>query len=232
MSFDKKNTLQAKVFKILSDKKWHCRGHEYPHVKSGQLAGGGGIQGLQRGTKGRPGYVIDSKNDYCKKCLKITRWDTWTGEFKKANAPDNLRIPLINRILEHYKFKDVVEERIRPAHELVIDHKFPMIRWGKTEEKQNSKMPEKEIENKFQLLKFDGGGNHNLLKSRACENCRKTSKRGKPFGIAFFYQGKNTWLAGVPKEGPKAEKGCIGCGWYDFHEWRKCLNETLRSFSK
>ncbi len=59
-------------------------------------------------------------------------------------------------------------------------------------------MSEAEIKQKFQLLKKDGAGNHNLLKSRNCEFCIKTGKRGTPLGIKFWYQGNENWPYNIP----------------------------------
>ena len=57
-----------KVFAVLRDQQWHCRGCEYAHVGTTQIAGGAGIQGLQRGTRSRPGMIIDSGDHYCAEC--------------------------------------------------------------------------------------------------------------------------------------------------------------------
>ena len=160
---------------------------------------------------------------------KNTRWDRWTGEIKSSNAPANIPSILIEKILEYYKYTDVIEQRKRQKHELVIDHRFPMERWNESEEKLNINMSDDEIRNKFQLLKKDSSGNHNLLKSRACENCIKTGNRGTPFGIEFWYEGNRQWDQNIPKKGKEAEKGCVGCGWYDFEKWRNALNEKLNS---
>jgi hypothetical protein len=99
-----------------------------------------------------------------------------------------------------------------------------MLRWGQAEKTLSPTMTEQEIASKFQILKKDSGGNHNLLKSRACEVCVKTGKRGTPLGIYFFYSGGLKWQKGIPKRGAKAERGCVGCGWYDFAKWRAALN--------
>lgn len=224
----KTKALKEQVRDVLRDQAWHCRGHEYEGIQTGQLAGGGGIQGLQRGTKKTPGIVIESKNELCPKCKESTRWDRWTGETKAANSPAGISKKLTNRILGHFDYVDVIEQRKRAAHELVIDHRFPMERWGQAEGTLSSDMPEDEIQKKFQLLKKDNSGNHNLLKSRACENCIKTGDRGTPLGINFFYEGDSRWPAEVPKQGEDAEKGCHGCGWYDFLKWRTALNGKLR----
>jgi hypothetical protein len=223
----KRGSLQAKVRAVLEDGNWHCRGHEYKRIPSGQLAGGGGIQGLQRGTKDRPGLKIESKTDQCERCGRKTRWDRWTGEHQSANAPAGIPKTLAVRILTHYSNTDATEQRERPVHALVIDHRFPMIRWAATEAKLSAEMSESDIEQKFQLLKFDAGGNHNLLKSRACELCFLTGQRGTPFGIRFFYEGDACWPERIPSTGAQAEKGCVGCGWYDFAKWRVGLNLKL-----
>lgn len=220
-------SVQERVYHLLSDKRWHCRGCEGQAVASGQYAGGGGIQGLQRGSGLRPGLVIESKRDHCPKCRKTTRWDRWTGATKAPTSAANIPPNLQRRIREHYRHTDVVEMRMRPVHELIIDHRFPMVRWGQSEPSHSPHMDEAEIEKKFQLLKSDATGNHNQLKSRACESCFNTGKRGTPFGIKFFYQGTEDWPKGAPMEGPAAESHCHGCGWYNFAKWRDALNAFI-----
>jgi len=85
-------------------------------------------------------------------------------------------------------------------------------------------MTDNDIRQKFQVLKKSNGSvSHNLLKSRACEHCFSTGARGTPFGIQFFYQGGPQWEPTNRKD----PAGCIGCGWYDFGQWRSELNSTL-----
>ena len=60
----KEETTQFKVFNLLSDNQWHCRECEGKKIASAQYAGGGGIQGLQRGTKSRPSLVIEAEKRY------------------------------------------------------------------------------------------------------------------------------------------------------------------------
>ena len=218
---------KAKVFRVLEDKKWHCRNCEYRHVGSGQIAGNGGIKGLRRGNTLAPGLVIESESRECPSCKKRVRHDRWTGEIQQANSPSGISARLAKRIREHFKNTDVIEQRARQPHELIIDHRFPMERWGAVEERNNAAMSDEDIERKFQLLKKDSAGNHNLLKSRACERCISTGKRGTPFGISFFYKGDESWPDSIAKRGPEAEAGCAGCGWYDFAKWRVALNREL-----
>ena len=226
----KEGTIISKVFNLLSDQKWHCRSCEGRKIASSdQYAGGGGIQGLERGTKSRSGLIIESENYDCQVCQKKTRWDRWTGKTRTANASTNIPPKLIERILSAYRYIDVIEQRKRAKHELVIDHRFPMERWGEVEKSNNPEMTDDEIRAKFQLLKKDSTGNHNLLKSRSCERCIETGKRGTPFGIRFWYEGDENWSQDIPQRGKDAEQGCVGCGWYDFETWRKELNKKLEN---
>lgn len=102
-----------------------------------------------------------------------------------------------------------------------------MERWGDVEDTNPTTMTPEEIEKKFQLLKKDDAGNHNLLKSRACERCIASGKRQSPLGITFFYKGDENWPSSCPTTGAKAEEGCVGCGWYNFSAWRNALNHKL-----
>ena len=222
---------QYKVLHLLSDNQWHCRSCEGKQVASDQYAGGGGIQGLQRGTKKRDGLVIETKKQPCVNCGKKTTWDRWTGETRKANAATNIPAKLVERILQVYSYRDSIENRQRQKHELVIDHRFPMNRWGQSEPSHNVSMTDQQIKQKFQLLKKDEGGNHNLLKSRACEHCFEHKQRGSPLGIRFWYVGGEQWPIEV-ESGPEAEAGCHGCGWYDFQSWREALNKHLADGAK
>ncbi|MGB5961128.1 MAG: hypothetical protein WBG73_10755 [Coleofasciculaceae cyanobacterium] len=217
---------QLKVFNLLSDQKWHCRRCEGKQVASEQYAGGGGIQGLERGTRKRPGLVIETESRYCNNCQRISRQDRWKGEIKSANSAAKIPDSLVKRILKIYAYTDVIEQRQRAIHELVIDHRFPMERWGSHEPPHLTSISEDEIKKKFQLLKKDASGNHNLLKSRSCENCIRTGKRGTPLGIRFWYKGDEDW-ASKHQRGNEAEEGCVGCGWYDFEAWRDALNQKL-----
>ncbi|MBD2343756.1 restriction endonuclease [Anabaena subtropica] len=222
----RQNSTQLQVFNLLSDEKWHCRECEGKKIGSNQYAGGGGIQGLQRGTRSRPGLVIETTKNYCPICQQVRLGDQWTGEIKSANSASNIPASLVERILQVYSYTDVIEQRQREKHELVIDHRFPMERWGASEPPHLTSMSDDEIKQKFQLLKKDTSGNHNLLKSRSCERCIKTGKRGTPIGIHFWYQGGEDWPS-LHQRGAEAEEGCVGCGWYNFEVWRNAINQTL-----
>ena len=133
----------------------------------------------------------------------------------------------VKRVMNLLGSRDVIENVERTPNQITIDHKLPMLRWSKdTEAEQISyaSMTDDDIRQHFQLLKKSNGSvSHNLLKSRTCEHCYKTGNRGTPFGIKFFYNGGPKW-----KPSNKTDPlGCVGCGWFDFDEWRKQLNAVL-----
>ena len=107
---------------------------------------------------------------------------------------------------------------------LLPDHKFPEIRWDVETRVENPEtMSNMEINEKFQLL----DNQRNQQKREVCRSCFQTGKRGIIFGIKYFYEGDENWNKDIPKIGKEAEKGCIGCAWYDITTWRKSLNKTL-----
>ena len=84
-------------------------------------------------------------------------------------------------------------------------------------------MTEKDIKEKFQLL----SNQRNQQKREVCRNCYQTGQRGYLFGIPFYYQGTSNWNPKIPRSGKEAQKGCIGCGWYDIQKWRTELLKKL-----
>lgn len=104
------------------------------------------------------------------------------------------------------------------------DHKFPELRWDKDTPESNDGLSEEAMLAKFQIVPE----NINQMKREVCRKCFKSGFRGKLNGINFFYVGSPTWDKTVPKVGKMAEKGCIGCFWYDMRAWRKALNERLK----
>ena len=123
--------------------------------------------------------------------------------------------------------RDVVDDVSRSVNEVTLDHKLPMKRWNERTSKQQTdydNMSDEDIRARFQLLKKSNGNvSHNLLKSRACEECFDTGKRGTPFGIRYFYAGDDRWRG----KNRKDPSGCVGCGWYDVAKWRESLNRKL-----
>lgn len=111
-------------------------------------------------------------------------------------------------------------------HGLLPDHKFPEIRWDEATRQENSdKMTSDEIRQKFQLL----DNQRNQQKREVCRKCFQTNKRGKLYGLSYFYEGNEEWPKNIPKIGKSAEQGCLGCGWYDIQAWRENLNLLIEN---
>ena len=172
------------------------------------------------------GYTLatDTKR-YCPKCdsnkthiimLPIPRgsiegngYETWSPALRK-------------RIIKVLKGVDVYENVANPH--CLPDHKFSEIRWDKSTKSVNpDNMTDEQIKQKFQLLT----NQRNQQKREVCRNCFQTGIRGTIYGIPFFYEGTDRWDNDIPKIGKEAEKGCIGCPWYDIQEWRSKLIEAL-----
>ena len=80
-------------------------------------------------------------------------------------------------------------------------------------------MTDEEIRNKFQIL----DNQTNLLKSRECDKCIFTNKRGVFLGIDWYSEGSSSWEGSSFDD----EKGCKGCPWYDVLEWKRKLKDKL-----
>lgn len=132
---------------------------------------------------------------------------------------------LKERICEVFNYTDAYTEMSNPSPKAFIaDHKFPEDRWDeKTARKNPDDMSEEDIRLKFQLLSTQT----NLHKQRHCAACITNKKRGYPYGIKYYYFGEEDWDDKYPERGDDAEKGCIGCGWYDLLKWKEALNKEL-----
>lgn len=127
------------------------------------------------------------------------------------------------------KAVNVYELSSANKNSLLPDHKFPEIRWDEATRAENpDEMSEIEIKEKFQLI----DNQRNQQKREVCRKCFQTGQRGKLYGINFYYHGNENWSAEFPRVGKDAEKGCIGCGWYDIQKWRDCLNEFMSKNTK
>jgi len=130
-------------------------------------------------------------------------YETWTPKLRK-------------RIINLLGSIDVYENKIN-TH-CLPDHKFSEIRWDKDTKAENpDNMSDAEIRQKFQLLT----NQRNQQKREVCRSCYQTGKRGVIFGIPFYYEGDENWDDSIPIRGKEAERGCVGCPWYDIAEWRK-----------
>ena len=104
------------------------------------------------------------------------------------------------------------------------DHKFPEIRWTADTAESNEGLSKVEMREKFQLVPESV----NQAKREVCRKCFQTGSRGVFSGISFFYKGNDKWPSGIPARGKDAEKGCVGCFWYDMAAWRKALNKLIK----
>ena len=174
------------------------------------------------------GYTIatDTKR-YCPHCkankthlllLPITRGSA------QGNGYETIPLSLRKRIVNVLGSIDVYEGTFS-AH-CLPDHKFSEIRWDDTTKSENKDtMTDEEIKAKFQLLT----NQRNQQKREVCRTCFQTGKRGRIYGIPFYYVGNENWDSSIPAKGKLAEKGCIGCPWYDIAEWKRQLIKVLEA---
>lgn len=202
------------IFDILKDGKWHCRNCDIDNANFARR-----IQDLKE-----MGYTIATHINYtCPVCnntrstrlllLPIDRveiagngYETWSPVLRKR----------ILKVLGNY---DVYEGTI--SQHLLPDHKFSEIRWDEDTKGENpDTMTDEEIRAKFQLL----SNQRNQQKREVCRNCYQTGKRGTIYGFPpMFYEGGEYWDESIPIKGKAAEKGCIGCPWYDIQRWKEMM---------
>lgn len=173
------------------------------------------------------GYTIatDTKR-YCPNCkenkthlllLPIARGGI------KGNGYETWSPALRKRIIKVLGSVDVYEGTFSPH--CLPDHKFSEIRWDENTKTENpDTMTDEEIRSKFQLLT----NQRNQQKREVCRTCFQTGKRGVIYGIPFYYKGDEHWDNAIPPKGKEAEKGCMGCPWYDIAEWKKQLLKRLQ----
>lgn len=205
-------------FDKLAEGGWQCGACDMPRNPNPQRR----IQDLKEF-----GYTIATDlSRYCQKCQRNTSqrillpiprgnldgngYETWTPELRK-------------RIISVLGGIDVYENTFSPH--CLPDHKFSEIRWDdETKEENSDDMTDDEIKQKFQLLT----NQRNQQKREVCRTCFQTGKRGTIYGIPYYYEGGRDWDSSIPVKGKDAEKGCIGCPWYDIEEWRKHLLDKLK----
>ena len=178
----KKNTLSYTDFETMKDLQWHCTKCELvsSQAKTFQIWKQKGLQ-LDIDEKGN-----FYKRIHCNKCNKKTvHRKLKTLELSKNTViRSSINKKLGNKIKKVLLSIEVIDNKKLNDKELEIDHKIPQIRW-ETDEEKYTDLTEVEIKEKFQLLTRK----NNLLKSRKCEKCKKTNKRGLHSEIEFFYKG-------------------------------------------
>lgn len=144
---------------------------------------------------------------------KETGYEVFTPQFK-------------SRVIRLFNGINAYEARETAKRSLIPDHKFSEVRWDENTKADNPMtMTDEEIIAKFQLL----DNQRNQQKREVCRICVQTGKRGSLFGIDYFPAGGENWDEAIPTYGKEAEKGCIGCPWYDIEAWRKAINKKLNN---
>ena len=208
-----------KVLNALYSGDWECRVHgPVPKVNPQPSAR---IKSLKM-----KGYIIGSKRKHCPICGQSTMHDILLMLPKIADRfahGNELRKPMSNLLKERIKkllqHLEVAFDVKRSPVEIIIDHKFPSQRWNEPESDNPNNMSDTAISAKFQLL----SNQTNLWKSRCCDTCVKTNKRGSFMGIKWYYEGDEEWRGATKYD----ENGCIGCPWYDMATWKQKLAEKL-----
>ena len=218
-TISQKQTQTYKVLKALYSGNWECRVCGPVPAENPQPA-------ARLGALKKQGYIIGSKRKYCAKCSKKTMHDILVMLPKvqtKFEDGNELRAPMSEKLKERIKKvlenKEVCFNVKRTSVELVIDHKFPSQRWIKKESANPDDMTEINIKKKFQLL----NNQTNMWKSRYCDTCVKSGKRGDFMGIKWYYQGNEDWAGKTEND----ENGCVGCPWYDLELWKTKLINSL-----
>jgi len=218
-NWQNKNSETYKVLAALYSGEWECRTCGIAKINDQPPAR---IKALKV-----KGYIICSKRRSCNNCNKKTMHDillmlpSIDSRFEHGNE---LRKPM-SEVLKS-KIKKILGNRevcfniIRSDVELLIDHKFPSQRWNQPESPNPNDMSTEEIYNKFQLL----SNQTNMWKSRHCDTCVKTGKRGEYMGINWYYQGDENWQGKSEYD----QQGCVGCPWYDLELWKLKLKDKLK----
>jgi hypothetical protein len=212
------NTTKPFFDKLSSDFGWHCVDCSLPKNPNWARR----IQDIKEF-----GYTLSTNTNLnCRKCkrnkthimlLPIKRggmsgYETWSPE---------LRQKIIKTLNSHDSF----EAKTMKSESLLPDHKFPEIRWDlDTKRDSLEDLTTEEIKNDFQLL----SNQRNQQKREICRACFQTGKRGTIYGIEYYPKGGKDWDNKIPKRGKAAEKGCVGCPWYDIETWRKELSKILK----
>lgn len=203
------------IFNILKDGRWHCRNCDISNPNFARR-----VQDIKD-----MGYTIATHINYhCPVCgnsrstrlllLPINRVEL------AGNGYETWSPALRARIIRVLGSVDVYENRA--TKNCLPDHKFSEIRWDNDTKSENpDTMTDQEIRDKFQLL----SNQRNQQKREVCRRCFQTGKRGTIYGIKYFYEGSDSWDTNIPAKGKAAEKGCVGCPWYDIERWR---NELAR----
>ncbi|MDD2515899.1 MAG: hypothetical protein PHF26_01660 [Candidatus Gracilibacteria bacterium] len=201
-----------KIFEILSDLRWHCSEHELPGSQPAKA-----LQMIRQA-----GYTMEKiganyeKRIFCEVCQRNTphrKLISLEQEDVSVERTKTLDSKLKERIIKLFGNKDAFLDYEPTGRKIEVDHRIPQVRWLGKEESYID-MTDGELVSKFMLLVRE----HNLLKSRYCERCKRTSKRQAFLGVNYFYEGGENY---------EEKFGCNGCGWFSPEKWREKLNKKL-----
>lgn len=217
-TWNDKTSATYKVLAALYSGDWECRVcGPVPNVNPQPAA-------RLRDLKKR-GYIIGSKRKPCVTCNQKTMHDILVmlpSIEKRFDHGNELRKPMSEILKKRIKsllgYKEVCFNVVRSDVELLVDHKFPSQRWNEPESDNPNDMAVVEIEKKFQLL----SNQTNMWKSRYCDTCVRTGKRGDYMGLKWYFSGDENWQGATQND----ENGCIGCPWHDLELWKAKLSEA------
>lgn len=212
-------TVTRSFFDVLKrDVQWNCVACSFPNNPNWARR----IQDIKEF-----GYTLSTDtNRECPACKKksthimllpikrggVTGYETWSAELRR-------------KIVATLKSYDSFEGKVTSPEKLLPDHKFPEIRWdSKTKRDNIENLTPDEIKKNFQLL----SNQRNQQKREVCRNCYQTGERGTLYGIEYYPKGGKAWDKNIPKVGKLAEKGCVGCPWYNIEEWRRSLQRLIK----
>ncbi len=216
----KENTTSYKDYEVMKDLQAHCTRCELKSSQAKTWQTWRDAHGIQF-AETSPGSERYDIRKNCANCNATTvhRQLATLERNLNTSARSGISAKLATRIKVLLKYEEAFWLRQLAGNLLEVDHKFPQIRWN-VDEEDNENLTDEELVAKFILLTRS----NNLLKSRNCERCFHTNKRGNFPGIYFWYEGDENWIAE-----PHDEKGCVGCFWYDPYKWREELNKIIES---
>jgi len=216
----KPNTNSYNDYEVMKDLRAHCTRCELKSSQAKTWQTWRDAYGIQFAETSPESGRFDIRKN-CDNCNATTVHRQLATLERNINtsARAGISAKLATRIKVLLKYEEAFWLRQLAGNLLEVDHKFPQIRWN-VDEEDNESSTDEELIAKFILLTRS----NNLLKSRNCERCVKTNKRGNFPGIYFWYEGDENW-----NTEPHDEKGCVGCFWYDPYKWREELNKIAKN---
>jgi len=201
-----------KIFEILSDLEWHCSEHELPWSQPAKA-----LQMIRQAW-----YKMEKiganyeKRMFCETCQRKTPHRKLISLIKEDVSIERTKTfnpKLKERIIKLFWNKDAFLNYEPTWRTIQVDHRIPQVRWLEKEEDYIN-MTDEKLKSKFMLLVIE----HNLLKSRNCERCKRTWIRQPFLWIKFFYE----WW-----EKYEDKIWCNWCGWFCPEKWREKLNKKI-----